>query len=508
MKLSKHITFLFFFIFFLINKTHAVIPSQCYDFLEQYKDLEFAKTSLQTPQDEFTDFGFAFSYDQSIEADLISTDWTSKIRRAKNYPIITYFTTYKAYELFRDGDLLISIDGADTRQMDDKKIRELIFYPKKNQIYELVILRDQKKITHKIEPEIYKRGYMALDFELASIKEIDVINSTVTFSAYIASGYDYYKEAFPQIFDLAKKTILNIKEDGSSTSAPCYDLSEEITKFSRVPNPINVLGFDNLIEENKNLTEDFIDIVPLTYKEDVYLRISGTTVGTWEIKNDFNLSSFPFDKQKISISIIGEDIKESNIEFTDLYYRILDFTKKNISIPGWDIKDISMTQSNSNIKGIVFSDLNYEIEIERQYFYYIFKIILPIILILSICWSSVWLNRKEVESKLTITIVCLLSLIAYNFVIDNEIPKLNYLTIMDWIILLSYIYAAIPNILAIITYQSGLDKKYRWFNLMIDNYSKKFGLGSYIFLVLMIIIVSVSNVPDNTIDSLSWAMIK
>ena len=79
---------------------------------------------------------------------------------------------------------------------------------------------------------------------------------------------------------------------------------------------------------------------------------------------------------------------------------------------------------------------------------------------------------------------------------------------MDWIILLSYIYAAIPNILAIITYQSGLDKKYRWFNLMIDNYSKKFGLGSYIFLVLMIIIVSVSNVPDNTIDSLSWAMIK
>ena len=39
-------------------------------------------------------------------------------------------------------------------------------------------------------------------------------------------------------------------------------------------------------------------------------------------------------------------------------------------------------------------------------------------------------------------------------------------------------------------------------------YSKKFGLVSYIFLVLIIIIVSVSNVPNNTIDSLSWAMVK
>ena len=508
MKFFKNIFFLFFLIFFLTNKSHAVIPSQCYDFLEQYKNLKFAKTSLQTPLDEFTDFGFAFSYDQAIKADFESKDWTSKIRRVKNYPIITYFSTYEAYRLFRHGDLLFSIDGADTSQMDDVTIREIIFGPKKNQTYELVILRDEKKITHKIKPQIYNRGYMALDFELFSIKEIDVINSTVTFSAYIGSSYDYYKESFPQLFDLAKKTILNVKEDGSSTSATCYELNEEITKFSRVPNPINVLGFDNLIEENKNLTEDFIDIVPLTYGEDIYIRISGNTVGTWEIKNDFNLSSFPFDKQKIKISIIGEDINETQIEFSDFYYRILDFTKENISIPGWDVKNIKMTQSNSNLKNKVFSDLFYEIQIERQYFYYIFKIILPIILILSICWSSVWLDRKEVESKLTITIVCLLSLIAYNFVIDNEIPKLNYLTIMDWIILLSYVYAAIPNILAIITYQFGLNTKYKKFNSNIDNYSKKFGLGSYIFLVLFIIIISVSNVPDNTIDSLSWAMIK
>ena len=47
--------------------------------------------------------------------------------------------------------------------------------------------------------------------------------------------------------------------------------------------------------------------------------------------------------------------------------------------------------------------------------------------------------------KLTISIVCLLSLIAYNFVIDNDL-NLEYLTIMDWIILASYLFAAAINI--------------------------------------------------------------
>ena len=30
---------------------------------------------------------------------------------------------------------------------------------------------------------------------------------------------------------------------------------------------------------------------------------------------------------------------------------------------------------------------------------------------------------------------------------DSELPKLEYLTVMDWIILISYVYATIPNFL-------------------------------------------------------------
>ena len=63
-----------------------------------------------------------------------------------------------------------------------------------------------------------------------------------------------------------------------------------------------------------------------------------------------------------------------------------------------------------------------ELEVERKSGYYLFKIIIPILLILAVCWSSIWIDQRE-RVKTYLTIVCLLSLIAYNFVIDNELPK-------------------------------------------------------------------------------------
>ena len=95
---------------------------------------------------------------------------------------------------------------------------------------------------------------------------------------------------------------------------------------------------------------------------------------------------------------------------------------------------------------------------------------MPIILILMVCWSSVFIAAKELESKLTITIVPL-SLIAYNFVIDNEIPKLEYLTIIDWIILASYFYAALPNFLSILSFNLYKGKKTILLK-KVDNFSK------------------------------------
>ena len=119
-----------------------------------------------------------------------------------------------------------------------------------------------------------------------------------------------------------------------------------------------------------------------------------------------------------------------------------------------------------------------------------------------VCWSVVWVDPKELEARLTITIVCLLSLIAYNFVIDSELPKLEYLTVLDWIILVSYVYATIPNFLSVISFR--LQKTNLNLSNKLELLSRKYGLSSYILSILFIIWLNALSNPSNSSSLISW----
>ena len=164
------------------------------------------------------------------------------------------------------------------------------------------------------------------------------------------------------------------------------------------------------------------------------------------------------------------------------------YVKKN-EILGWDVIGYELNpfqyQNPFHMENEFSDGLRLDFFIERKHGYYVFKVIVPIILILLICWGSVWIDPKEIESRLTITIVCLLSLIAYNFVIDSEMPKLEYLTVMDWIILISYIYATIPNFLSIASFR--LQKTNLAACERIETYSRRYGILSYIVIIFVIV---------------------
>ena len=147
-------------------------------------------------------------------------------------------------------------------------------------------------------------------------------------------------------------------------------------------------------------------------------------------------------------------------------------------------------------------------EIERKSKYYLFKIILPIVLILIVCWSSILIDPRELESRLTITIVCLLSLIAYNFVIDSELPKLDYLTVMDYIILVSYVYATIPNFLSILSFNLLKNKKKKVLAQRLEYIEVRYGLLSYLIIILSIIIIASNTNPEYSSQALTWASAK
>ena len=117
--------------------------------------------------------------------------------------------------------------------------------------------------------------------------------------------------------------------------------------------------------------------------------------------------------------------------------------------------------------------INYSFELERKYFYYVLKIVIPVVFLVWLSFSVFYIRAIELESKLAVSMGSLLTLVAYNFVFGDDVPKLNYITILDSWILLSYLFAGLSTMITVYSYwdyhrdkQTGvfntLDQKLRW----------------------------------------------
>ena len=201
--------------------------------------------------------------------------------------------------------------------------------------------------------------------------------------------------------------------------------------------------------------------------------------------NEFNFGKFPFDTQIISFELWSEFpstiislVPGSSMQkYKDTLY---DFEGEDgIVVAAWELKNVKFdTYEYVEEDGFPYKGFRLFLEVKRLSSYYIYKVIIPILLILSISWSVFWIDRSQIESKVNITMVALLSLIAYNLSVDEVLPKLDYLTFMDAFIFLSYLYTGAATILCVYSYYRY--RKYRRKINLVDYYAKFVGPISYI----------------------------
>ena len=81
-------------------------------------------------------------------------------------------------------------------------------------------------------------------------------------------------------------------------------------------------------------------------------------------------------------------------------------------------------------------------------------------------------------------------------------PKLEYFTVLDWIILISYFYATIPNFLSIISFRLLKTNETKANEL--ENFGKRYGALSYVLIILIIIFSSVNMNHEFTNSAIGW----
>ena len=285
--------------------------------------------------------------------------------------------------------------------------------------------------------------------------------------------YVYWKD--PRVADVLKK--FDAYEDTNVPAWLCdYEARTVWGESRKLFDP--VVEFYNR-KSNPDFAQGRADWVEIFSNGTVQMRVRDTA--TFKAKFDFK--KFPFDEQIFSFLIYPEFPASKMIFVAE---PIMEKYKKNlyvvegedgINIPEWKVTTVDYYIDRYKEGDYEYQGFIVEIGAERVTNYYIFKIIIPIILILSISWSVFWIDRAQIEAKANITIVALLSLIAYNLIMDDVIPKLDYLTFMDAFIFLSYLYTGAATILCIYSFYRY--KKYKRKINLVDYYAKLLGPISY-----------------------------
>ena len=90
------------------------------------------------------------------------------------------------------------------------------------------------------------------------------------------------------------------------------------------------------------------------------------------------------------------------------------------------------------------------VEIKRRPTHMIISILLPMILLVSLTWSVFWMDNETLANRINITFIGILSVVAYYFVILNNVPEVSYLTLTDAFIISTFLILAAGVVITVV----------------------------------------------------------
>ena len=146
----------------------------------------------------------------------------------------------------------------------------------------------------------------------------------------------------------------------------------------------------------------------------------------------YDAHRFPFDTQEILITLLSEEYAQEVIVIT-IDESVTGRNPTAFNIPDWSVSDVNaqIVTKHFEILNRNHSAYEFHIPAERRSRYYIWKVILPLMLIVFMSWTVFWINPSQVGPQISMSATSMLTLIAFQFAMGHMMPRLSYFTMMD-----------------------------------------------------------------------------
>lgn len=174
----------------------------------------------------------------------------------------------------------------------------------------------------------------------------------------------------------------------------------------------------------------------------------------------FTLTKYPLDEQRLAILV-----ENSIYSYNQLVY-IADTADSGfddtLALPGWNITNWEIESllheyatkfgEKSNAKeSLPYSSLRYQLLISRPINYFIWKLLLPLFIVLVSSWCALLLHPSYVDARTSMSSTALLTTVFLQQSYSDTLPAVGYLVLLDQIYALSYLLIIAAIIETIIT---------------------------------------------------------
>jgi len=150
---------------------------------------------------------------------------------------------------------------------------------------------------------------------------------------------------------------------------------------------------------------------------------------TGEISTYHKLQDFPFDSHVFRILVLAPDLGPDQLQLVAGDARLA----QRLNIEGWDVRGVSLSAADQTLPGVgePRSVLTLGIDVHRQAGFYLFRVLLPLVLVVMMSWAIFWVPPGKYEFQIGLAASSMLSVIAFSLSMSSRLPTLGYLTALD-----------------------------------------------------------------------------